>query len=43
MTFYLYLAMNLQDNKKIALKFEHEIYKLNLNMHEAKFLKKLND
>jgi hypothetical protein len=33
----------LQDNKKVAIKFEHEIYKLALNMDEAKFLKELND
>jgi hypothetical protein len=43
MIFYFYLALNLQDNKKIAMKFEHEIYKLVLNMDEAKFLKKLKD
>ena len=37
------LAVNLKDNKKVAIKFEHENSKPVLNFREAKILKKLNE
>lgn len=37
------LAVNLLDNKKVAIKFEHENSNPAMNLREAKILKKLNE